>query len=113
SEIKSRNIEPIQAIAYGSDTSPESRKFRAALRAIGFVVKFTNRSSWAVDMALDLTEIIESVDVVVFVSSNGDIASCVKYVNSRGRQSMVIGSKISNQLVAAADTWSEIGEELL
>lgn len=117
-----------RAIAYGSEMNDEAKAFKAWLASIGFELKYkapkiypslTNpkkenrKADWDVQMAIDVVQILDSVDLIVLVTGDGDLTPVVDYVHSRGKLVHVIGCKINRDLREIADYWCEIDKHML
>lgn len=115
-----------RAIAYGAEMNGEATRFRDRLHEIGIETKYkdikifvdadgnqTRKADWDVGIAMDVVQMLDAVDIVVFVTGDGDMAPCLNYVKSRGRLAFVIGSCISYELKAVADWFLEIDESFM
>ncbi|HKP54690.1 MAG TPA: NYN domain-containing protein [Chloroflexia bacterium] len=112
----------IRASAYtGVDPeNPNQRKFIDFLRANGYKVickdihKYEGgriKANLDIEIAVDIMLLSENLDVVVLVSGDGDFVRLVEAVQMRGVRCEVIGFGIStsNELIEAADQFTEIG----
>jgi uncharacterized LabA/DUF88 family protein len=113
-----KNEELYRAIAYGILTSDNLDKFIGMLRAVGFETRYKNDDprrpmSCDVDMAMDVVQMLDSVDIVVFATSDADLEPCVNYVKSKGKEARAIASNVSRELRAAANHCREIPESWL
>lgn len=117
-----------RAIAYGSDMNDEARRFKDLLINIGFELKYKEpkiypnaedptkeyrKADWDVQMAIDIVQILDSVDLVVLVTGDGDLVPAVNYVKSRGKLIHILGCGISRDLREASDLWFEIDKTML
>jgi uncharacterized LabA/DUF88 family protein len=118
--------EKYRAIAYGSEIAGQAKGFKHMLKQFGFEPKyretkiFTNsdgkehrKGDVDVIIAMDVVRILDQVDVVVFVTADGDLAPCLEYVKSRGKICRVIGCGISQSLRNETDSCFEIEEGML
>jgi uncharacterized LabA/DUF88 family protein len=112
----------IRASAYtGVDPeNPNQRKFIDFLRANGYKVickdihKYEGgriKANLDIEIAVDIMLLSENLDVVVLVSGDGDFVRLVEAVQMKGVRCEVIGFGIStsNELIEAADQFTEIG----
>jgi uncharacterized LabA/DUF88 family protein len=112
----------IRASAYtGVDPeNPNQRRFIDFLRANGYKVvckdihKYEGgriKANLDIEMAVDIMLLSENLDVVVLVSGDGDFVRLVQAVQLRGVRCEVIsfGISTSNELIEAADSFTEIG----
>ena len=112
----------IRASAYtGVDPeNPNQRKFIDFLRANGYKVickdihKYEGgriKANLDIEIAVDIMLLSENLDVVVLVSGDGDFVRLVEAVQMKGVRCEVIGFGIStsNELIEAADHFTEIG----
>lgn len=117
----------IRAIAYGAEIKNEASAFKEFLRSIGFEIKYKSpsefktdipglldrKADWDVGIAMDVVSMVDSVDIVVFGTADGDMAPCLEYVKSKGKLAFVIGSGISRHLKEVATDFIEITPEYL
>ena len=112
----------IRACAYtGVDPdNPNQRRFIDFLRANGYKVvckdihKYEGGRITAnldIEMAVDIMLLSENLDVVVIVSGDGDFVRLVEAVQLKGVRCEIIsfGISTSNELIEAADLFTEIG----
>ncbi len=112
----------IRACAYtGVDPdNPNQRRFIDFLRANGYKVvckdihKYEGgriKANLDIEMAVDIMLLSENLDVVVIVSGDGDFVRLVEAVQLKGVRCEVIsfGISTSNELIEAADQFTEIG----
>lgn len=111
-----------RAIAYGSQLAGEAEGFITFLKRNGYEVRFkqvkqypdgTHKANLDIEIAMDAVKILESVDVVVLGSADGDFASLIDYIQSRGKRCFVYGSDISSELKQIADEYYEFAPEHL
>jgi uncharacterized LabA/DUF88 family protein len=110
-----------RAIAYGSAIGDQADKFKVMLRKFGFEPKFkepkvfadTHKADWDVGMAMDIVKCIQSVDIVVLCTADGDLAPCLEWVESQGKITAVFGCGISYELKQVCHYWTEIMEDHL
>ena len=118
--VASRDL--IRACAYtGVDPdNPNQRRFIDFLRANGYKVvckdihKYEGgriKANLDIEMAVDIMLLSENLDVVVIVSGDGDFVRLVQAVQLKGVRCEVIsfGISTSNELIEAADSFTEIG----
>ena len=112
----------IRASAYtGVDPeNPNQRKFIDFLRSNGYKVickdihKYEGgriKANLDIEIAVDIMLLSENLDVVVLVSGDGDFVRLVEAIQMRGVRCEVVGFGIStsNELIEAADQFTEIG----
>ncbi|HEX2987327.1 MAG TPA: NYN domain-containing protein [Chloroflexota bacterium] len=112
----------IRACAYtGVDPeNPNQRKFIDFLKSNGYKVvckdihKYEGgriKANLDIEMAVDILLLSENLDVVVIVSGDGDFVRLVEAVQMKGVRCEVIafGISTSNELIEAADSFTEIG----
>lgn len=119
-----------RAIAYGTQIENEATKFITCLRHLGFEAKYKKprvlqnnetgkqefrRISWNVGIAMDVVRIvgINKLDTVVLGSSDPELSHLVEWIKERGVRCEILACGISKELKDCADTWKEIGEEVL
>jgi len=112
----------IRAIAYVIQAQlPEEKKFFAALSSQGFEVKMKDlqvfitgdkKGDWDVGLTIDAIKIAPQLDVVVFVSGDGDYVPVIEYLKYHGTQVEVIafGETSSARLRDAADVFTDLSE---
>ncbi len=103
-------VDFIRMIAYGSDINDQAVAFKGALSKLGFELKYktpkqfpdgTMKADWDVGIAIDVIEIMDSVDMIVLCCADGDFAPLVKHVQSRGKLIVIAGCGISHELQGA------------
>src|SRR5829696_6961546 len=112
----------IRACAYtGVDPdNPNQRRFIDFLKANGYKViskdihKYEGgriKANLDIEMAVDIMLLSENLDVVVIVSGDGDFVRLVEAVQLKGVRCEIIsfGISTSNELIEAADSFTEIG----
>lgn len=112
----------IRAIAYVIQAQlPEEKKFFAALEIQGFEVKTKDlqvfitgekKGDWDVGLTIDAIKIAPQLDVVVFVTGDGDYVPAIEYLQYHGTQVEVIafGETASNRLRDIADVFTDLSE---
>jgi uncharacterized LabA/DUF88 family protein len=115
-----------RAIAFGSKLGTESNNFIGALRIIGYLPVFkepkvwqngdgsqNRKADWDVAIAMTAIRYMSKVDVVCFVTADGDLAPCVEYLRERGTVVEIYGIKISSDLRNTADVCEELSRDLM
>lgn len=122
-----------RAIAYGAQIDNDAANFVNFLNQVGFETKYKEpkvvsripdprdptrmkeirKADWDVGMTMDVVKILDQVDVVVFCTADGDMAPCVEYVQSRGKEARVLGCTLSYELKAVCHNCQEIQPHLL
>lgn len=115
-----QEVNVVKAIAYGADMDGVASGFKAILNRLGFETKYkepkiflspgkeTRKADWDVGIAMDVARLIDSVDLVIFCTADGDLAPCLEYVRERNKECWVIGSGISYELKNITNYWFEI-----
>ena len=114
-----------QAIAYGAQLRGEASSFLHCLKKIGFESKYKitktfhnadgirRKADCDVTITIDIVNMINSIDMVVLGSADGDLAPTVGWVRSHGVDVVVFASGISRDLKDVATKYIEIPESLL
>lgn len=110
-----------RAIAYGAAIGSEADAFKAALIGIGFETRYKEpkiyhqdngtqyrKADWDVAMAMDLVRYVDCFDTAILCTADGDLTSCVEWLNFKGKFTTIIGSNISRDLKNTAYQWKEI-----
>jgi len=66
-----------------------------------------------IDLIIDIFRIIHKLDIVVLGTSNVNIVSMIEFLKEKGIKVIVFSSNIPGVLKASANSWWEIGEDLL
>jgi uncharacterized LabA/DUF88 family protein len=116
----------VKATAFAIDRGDEKqRRFQNILRGIGFEVKlkpFISRADgsakgdWDVGIALDVLDVVDSVDVVVLASGDGDFDLLVHRLRERHAIDVEIygvPQLTANALIRAATRFVPIGASLV
>lgn len=113
----------IRAFAYVVRTeSGEEKPFFEALERLGIETREKDlqvyyggmkKADWDVGMAVDAIRAINSVEVIVLVSGDGDFIPLVEYLQNQGKQTEVIafGKSASGKLREAADDFVDLSED--
>jgi len=115
-------IEPLGTLvlakAYGAQVKNEADSFIAKLEKLGFETyykepkyynaKHTGKADWDVGIAVSIIEDLAQLDIVVLATADGDMTPLAEYVISQGKDIIVIGSNISQELQEACTTYIEI-----
>jgi len=111
-----------QAIAYGAQRNHEAAKFITCLKDAGYMTRFrepkefadgTKKANWDVGMTVDMIRMVDSLDMIVLGSADGDFAELVNYVIAKGKQVVVLACDISYELKDVATKCIEIPLSLL
>lgn len=117
-----------RAFAYGLDANENTKKFITALKICGYETKFRQprffedketgsrdykRTSFDVEIAMDVARVFEKNDVIILSTSNADIAPLASFITEKGLECVVIACGISKALRAAATRCIEIDESFL
>lgn len=114
-----------QAIAYGAQLRGEANSFLHCLKRIGFTPKYKitkvyhntegirHKADQDVAMTIDIVNMINSMDLVILGSADGDLAPTVEWVRTRGVDVVILASGISRDLKEVATKFIEIPESLL
>ena len=113
----------IRAFAYVVRTeSGEEKPFFEALERLGIETREKDlqvyyggmkKADWDVGMAVDAIRAVNSVEVIVLVSGDGDFIPLVEYLQNQGKQTEVIafGKSASGKLREAADDFVDLSED--
>lgn len=116
-----------RAIAYGAERDNEAFYFKQALSDAGFELRYKRplefptadpkrvmrKADWDVGITVDVIKILDTVDIVVFGTADGDMAEALRYVQERGREAHVLGCNISRDLKDIASRYREIDSTML
>lgn len=116
-----------QAIAYGAQLRDEANGFVHCLQQIGFTTKwkiaktygsnknedFKRKADHDVTIAIDIVNMINSIDRIILGSADGDLVPVVEWAQQRGVDVVVLACGISRDLKAVATKAIEIPESLL
>ncbi len=112
----------IRAIAYVITTeSGDETQFLGALEKMGVESKSKDlqifsggakKADWDIGMAIDAISLAPKLDVVVFVTGDGDFVPAVEYIRLQGCQVEVLafGKSCSNKLREATDKFTDLSE---
>ena len=113
----------IRAFAYVIQAQlPEEKKFFAALDAQGFEVKMKDlqifvtgdkKGDWDVGLTIDAIKVAPQLDVIVFVTGDGDYVPAIEYLQYHGTQVEVIafGETTSGKLREVADDFTDLSDD--
>ena len=118
--------EIVQATAYAIQRNDERQiKFQAALRHIGFQVKFkpyiqrsdgSAKGDWDVGITIDVMTTMKNIDTIVLLSGDGDFDLLLKHVKETHQiTAEVYGVRqlTAKSLIDSASFFHEIDENLL
>lgn len=112
----------IRVIAYVVSTKTgEETPFFEALQKAGIELREKElmeyesgqkKADWDVGLTVDVIRMLDTLDVVVLVSGDGDYVPLVEYVQSRGRivEVMAFRESTSSKLVEAVDSYINLSE---
>jgi uncharacterized LabA/DUF88 family protein len=112
----------IRAISYVVSTEGgENEPFFEALEKAGIETRRKplmeypsghKKADWDVGLAIDVVQMLETLDVVVIVSGDGDFQPLVNYVKSRGRiiELMAFGKTTSSKLIELVHDYTNLSE---
>jgi uncharacterized LabA/DUF88 family protein len=110
----------IRAIAYVVATEGgEEKPFFEALQNAGIQTRAKNlmiylsgqkKADWDVGLAIDVVQVLDTLDVVVIVSGDGDFQPLVNYVQSRGRmvELMAFRETTSSGLIEMVQNYTDL-----
>ena len=122
SAIGERNY--LRAFAYVVRTrSGEEKPFLEALKGLGIEIREKElqeypdgfkKGDWDVGIAIDAIRIVDSVDVIVLVSGDGDFVELVEYLKNRGKrvEVMAFAKTTSAKLKEEADEFIDLEKDL-
>src|SRR5436853_2415024 len=111
-----------RAIAFGAQLDDEASSFISFLQHTGYEVRIKKvkvfdtgqkKANCDIDIAVEAIKTFNDCDIVVLVSSDGDFASLVEFIQSRGKRCFIYGCGISEDLQRTADESFEIDESLI
>ncbi len=112
----------IRAMAYVVSTEGrEERPFFDALEKAGIETRQKalmeypsgqKKADWDVGLAIDVVQMLDTLDVVIIVSGDGDFKPLVDYVQSRGRmvELMAFGKTTSSKLTGLVHDFTDLSE---
>lgn len=112
----------IRAFAYVIQAQlPEEKKFFAALDSQGFEVKMKDlqvfvtgdkKGDWDVGLTIDAIKVAPQLNVIVFVTGDGDYVPAIEYLQYHGTQVEVIafGETTSGKLRDVADDFTDLSD---
>ncbi len=118
--VASRKL--IRAMAYVVGTeSKEEQPFFEALRSAGIETRekplqeFSSghkKADWDVGLAIDVVQMLDTLDVVVIVSGDGDFQPLVNYVLAKGRmvELMAFGETTSSALQKVVHDYTDLSQ---
>jgi len=116
SSIESREVH--RAFAFGTQVDGAAKKFIKCLHHIGFETHYRDIEKgswydWAVGIAIEMIRHHSKVDEVILGSSNLTMVPVVKWLRENGVTVTVIACGIPRELKEAADSWTELTEDML
>jgi len=114
-----------QAIAYGAQLHGEANSFLHCIKKIGFSAKYKTTKTFQnadgikrkadqdVAITIDIVNMIQSMDMIILGSADGDLVPAVEWARTRGVDVVVFASGISRDLKDVATKFIEIPESLL
>ena len=107
-----------RAFAYGTQVGESAVKFVQCLKFLGYNPRYRTIErgmwyEWCAGMSIEMVRHQHKVDGVVLGSSNVAMVHVVKFLQEQGISVKVVGCGIARELKEAADTWSEITEDML
>ena len=112
----------IRAVAYVVKTkAADETPFFEALKKLGIELREKDlmeymsgqkKADWDVGLAIDVVRMLDTVDVVVLVTGDGDFVPLIDFAKSRGRTVEVIAFRetTSSKLVEAADEYTNLSD---
>lgn len=112
----------IRAISYVVSTEGgENEPFFEALEKAGIETRRKalmeypsghKKADWDVGLAIDVVQMLDTLDVVVIVSGDGDYQPLVNYVKSRGRivELMAFGKTTSGKLIEMVHDYTDLSQ---
>src|SRR3989339_718784 len=113
----------IRAMAYVVKTKTQDETpFFEALKKLGIELREKDlmeylsgqkKADWDVGLTMDIVRILDTLDVVVLVSGDGDFVYLADYVKGRGRllEVMSFRETTSAKLVEAADLYTNLSDD--
>ncbi|MFQ5700900.1 MAG: NYN domain-containing protein [Acidobacteriota bacterium] len=108
--VRNRDIDQSSFLSMLQQKNYEVRRKDLRVRQDG-----TSKGDWDMEIALDILQLADTLDVVVLASGDGDFTSLVVRLKTIGPLVEVYSfpGSTSKELMEAADRYVEIGEELL
>jgi len=111
----------VTMVAYGSQVNGAAREFIFNLENLGFKTRFKEpkvygkkrKADWDVGLTVDAMNQLHNFDTLVLGSADGDYVPLVNHVRSQGKEVIVIGCLLSNDLKRSANSSIEIFDGLL
>ncbi len=112
----------IRAVAYVVSTKTQDETpFFEALKKLGIELREKElmeylsgqkKADWDVGLAIDVVRMLDTVDVVVLVTGDGDFVPLIDFAKSRGRVVEVMGFRetTSSKLVEASDEYTNLSD---
>lgn len=107
------------AIAYGCHMKNEAYGFIHCLKELGYTTKFKTlrglrrKASWGANIAVDIVQNLDALDLVVIGSADEDLKPIVTYCIEKGKTVLVLACGISKDLKESASEFVEIPESFL
>lgn len=123
-KVAAENQKLIRAVAYTISTkSGDELPFFEALHKAGIEVNTKElleyesghkKGDWDVGITVDIVRMLDTLDVVVLVSGDGDYVPLGEYVKNRGRVFHVASFResTSTKLIDAADIYTNLSDDL-
>ena len=113
-----------RAVVYAARIGDKMEGWAAAVQDCGFEVRIkdpvtfpdgTHKADWDVGLVMDVVRMIDSIDVLVLVSGDGDFMPLVRWAQDRGKIVHVIAvtRNANAQLTELADEFKPIEPHLL
>lgn len=109
--------------AYGAQVKEEAAGFIKTLHGLDFETyykapkyfgaKHVGKADWDVGMAVDIIKDLDSIDMVILATADGDMAPLAEYVIERGKEIVIVGSNISKELQESCTTYIELPSSLV
>ena len=116
----------VRAIAYGSQMNGQAESFIGFLNTMGIETKFkeplvyqnadgneNRKADWDVGIAMDAVRMLDIYDTLVLASADGDMSELIRWVQERGRRTIVIGTRINRLLRDIAGENIEISHDMV
>lgn len=109
--------------AYGAQVKNEAEGFIKLLESLSFETFYkkpkyfgathTGKADWDVGIAIDIIKDMDRIDMVILATADGDMTPLAKYLKEHGKDVVVIGSNISQELRAEVTKFIEIPNSLV
>lgn len=106
-----------RSFAYGAHSNGAADKFIGYLLHMGFAVNYKDclpaQCDWKLGIALDVVRIIDKIDKIILVTSDGGFYPLVTWIQEKGVECDIIGCNVHRDLKHIANKYIEIDSSFL